>query len=236
MKKKLSKKFLSSIAASMMVFGAAPKSNAQTLKYSVSYRNSSRNNNNNDIDAKSLLVAGVGLTAIATIIIAGVVISGKAYEEKMQKRQDKINTSSPYIKNLAQNLKTILNDDLFDSLIKCGGNVELRIWQNKVLNYDLSVNDLEKIINELYIHWLNCYSYISLRADAEVRVLRNKHWQLVEKKRHEENMRLLEERNRIEREKLKNMGNNLNYGVNRNISYEQNISYNYNFSSNYQNY
>ena len=238
MSKKLSKKFLSSIAASMMVFGASPKSSAQTVKYSASYRNS----NSSDIGAKSLVVAGVGLTAVASIVIAGMVISIKAYEKKMQERQDKINTSSPYIKNLAQNLKKILNDDLFDSLLQCRGDVELKIWQNnKILNYDLGANDLEKIINKLYNHWFSCYNYNSFYADAEVRALRNKHRQLVEEKRYEEHMRLLKERNRIEeehnrieKEKLKNMGNNLNYGVNQNISYKQNISHNYNFSGSYE--
>ena len=112
MNKKLSKKFLSSIAASMLVFGAVPKNKSRA----------------------SVVLVGVGVIVAAGLVFLvgkALIEASKEYAKEMKKRQESIDSSDVYIKKLAQNLKEIVYDDeLFATLVKCKNEKNLRDWQN----------------------------------------------------------------------------------------------------------
>ena len=203
MGKKLFKKLLSGTAASMMMFGAAPKSNTKAVRHSSSVGISIETKN----DVVATCVAGVALAAVA--VGAGVVchLQNKAWKEEVNRREGLISSANVYIKDLASSLKEVIprsNGDLFNSLVNCRNYVDLRNWQNQVYNCNnLNSSTLDKIINCLYNHWLNYIEkdnyyagYAAHYADVEIWKLRDKYNRLVEKERWDEHMKL-------EKEKLK---------------------------------
>ena len=166
MVKKLFKKLLSGTAASMMMFGAAPKSNTKAVRHSSSVGISIETKN----DVVATCVAGVALAAVA--VGAGVVchLQNKAWKEEVNRREGLISSANVYIKDLASSLKEVIprsNSNLFNSLVNCQNYVDLRNWQTKVCNCSsLSSSTLDKIINCLYDHWrtnlekIGYYDYI----------------------------------------------------------------------------
>ena len=203
MGKKLFKKLLSGAAVSMMIFGAAPKSNTKAVRHSSSVDISIKTKE----DLAAACVAGVALAAVA--VGAGVVchLQNKAWKEELNRRENLASTANSYIKNLASSLKEIIprsNSSLFNRLVSCQNYVDLRNWQNQVYNCNnLNSSTLDKIINCLYNHWLNYIEkdnyyagYAAHYADMEVWKLRDKYNRLVEKERWDEHMKL-------EKEKLK---------------------------------
>jgi hypothetical protein len=203
MGKKLFKKLLSGTAASMMMFGAAPKSNTKAVRHSSSVGISIETKN----DVVATCVAGVALAAVA--VGAGVVchLQNKAWKEEVNRREGLISSANVYIKDLASSLKEVIprsNGDLFNSLVNCRNYVDLRNWQNQVYNCNnLNSSTLDKIINCLYDHWrtnlekIGYYSNDAAHyADVEIWKLRDKYNRLVEKERWDEHMKL-------EKEKLK---------------------------------
>lgn len=211
MGKKLFKKLLSGTAASMMMFGAAPKSNTKAVRHSSSVGISIETKN----DVVATCVAGVALAAVA--VGAGVVchLQNKAWKEEVNRREGLISSANGYIKKLASDLKEIIprsNSDLFSNIVNCQNYQDLRNWQIKVCNCSsLNSSTLDKIINCLHGHWYNdllghnySSNYAKYYADLEVQGLRNKYNRLVEKERWDEHMKLEKEKLNIERKKIEN--------------------------------
>ena len=203
MKKGLFKRFVSSFAAVTLAFSSAPNNNARAsgVLFGVG------------------VGLGLGLIFIIWRVGKWIIEANEEYEEKMKKRQDLIDKSSSYIKKLAQDLKKIIDDDeLFGMLVKCDNGQNLRNWQNMVLDINLNMNDLNKIIINLRNHWRDYYVRLShdcndcsieKQVKAEVQALCDKYDRLAAKKVYEEQMlmekrkiEILEEKNRIEKEKL----------------------------------
>ena len=205
------KKFLSGAAASMMMFGAAPKSNTKAVRHSSSVGISIKTK-------EDLAAACVGVVSVAAIVIGvGVAchLESKAWKEELNKRGSLILSANGYIKKLASDLKEIIprsNSDLFSNIVNCQNYQDLRNWQIKVCNCSsLSSSTLDKIINCLYNHWLNYIEkdnyyagYAAHYADVEIWKLRDKYNRLVEKERWDEQMKLEKEKLNIERKKIEN--------------------------------
>lgn len=211
MVKKLFKKLLSGTAASMMMFGAAPKSNTKAMRHSSSVGISIETKN----DVVAACVAGVALAAVA--VGAGVVchLQNKAWKEEVNRREGLISSANVYIKDLASSLKEVIprsNGDLFNSLVNCRNYVDLRNWQNQVYNCNnLNSSTLDKIINCLYDHWrtdLEKYydsNYAASCADVEVWQLREKYNRLVDEERWKEHVNLEKEKLNVKRREIENI-------------------------------
>ena len=136
------KKFLSSVTASMMIFGATPKSRTKAIS--------------NDAIAIGLTVGFVALTA--TAIGAAAYFEHKAWQEEMKEREYLINNeANEYIASLARNLKTVIPrnySNLFRNLVKCQNRDMLLEWQGNIASSSLGLGSLRKIKDCLYSHWL----------------------------------------------------------------------------------
>ena len=205
------KKILSGAAASMMMFGAAPKSNTKAVRHSSSVGISIEAKN----DVVATCIAGVALTGLAIGVGVAFHLENKAWKEELSRREGLISNAHNYISNLAISLKEIIprsNSDLFSSLVNCQNYVDLRNWQTRVYNCnDLSSITLDKIINCLHNHWrtdLEHHGYYvndaAHYADIEVWQLRDKYERLVDEERWKEHMTLEKEKLDIEKSKIKN--------------------------------
>ena len=219
MGKKLFKKLLSGAAASMMMFGAAPKSNTKAMRHSSSSSVDISVKTKNDVVATC--VAGVVLAALAVGVGVAYYFENKAWKKELNERENSISGASGYIKNLASSLKEIIprsNSRLFSSLVNCRNYVDLRNWQNQVYNCNnLNSSTLDKIINCLYSHWrtdLEKYydsNYAAYCADVEVWQLRDKYNRLVNEERWKEHMKLEKEKLNVQIEEIKSMPQLKNY-------------------------
>ena len=190
MSKKLQKlkKFLSGAAASMMIFGATPKSNTKAL-------------NKDKSEIATTCFVGTGLVALAVSVGIAYNFEKIAWKKELNKRDDLISKTNDYIKNLAHNLKEVIprhNSNLFENLVKCENCTNLRNWQVQVYNCDdLSAEALSKIINCLHTHWRTYFVNFGTAAnsaDNEVNLLRDKCNRLVSEKRWKEYMKLEKEK------------------------------------------
>lgn len=208
------KKILSGAAASMMMFGAAPKSNTKAMRHSSSSSVDISVKTKNDVVATC--VAGVALTGLAIGVGVAFHLENKAWKEELSRREGLISNAHNYISNLAISLKEIIprsNSDLFSSLVNCQNYVDLRNWQTRVYNCnDLSSITLDKIINCLHNHWrtdLEHHGYYvndaAHYADMEVGQLRNKYNRLVNDERWKEHMKLEKEKLDVQRRKIESI-------------------------------
>ena len=188
MGKKLFKKLLSGAAVSMMIFGAAPKSDTKAMRHSSSVDISIKTKE----DLAAACVAGVVIAAVAVGMGVACHFENKAWKEELNRRENLASTANSYIKNLASSLKEIIprsNSSLFNDLVDCRNYINLRSWQTEVYNCNnLSSSTLDKIIRCLHDHWRTdleqhgyCFSYAAYCADVEVWQLREKYNRLVGK-------------------------------------------------------
>lgn len=207
-------------------FGARPKSNVQAMKLTT------KNNIKNTIIDVAFPTAIIG--SLATAIALPVYFSSKSERERRQReeeekkkilesRGDAIKKSNGYIKNLAAWLEKIIplsNQGLFNSLIECKENNQLRDWQYEVVretsNGNLNSKTLEKIIDELCCHWSKVYekeksdrNWISNKINGELKELhkkfdikRQEEFFQVQENHLKEVRKIKNERLKIERERL----------------------------------
>lgn len=226
MGKKLFKKLLSGAAASMMMFGAAPKSNTKAMRHSSSSSVDISVKTKNDVVATC--VAGVVLAALAVGVGVAYYFENKAWKKELNERENSISGASGYIKNLASSLKEIIprsNSKLFNSLVSCQNYQELQNWKYEVCDCDnLSSSTLGEIIKHLRRHWrtdLKQHSYhpnyAAYCADMEVWPLREKYNRLVDEERWKDQMEFEKKRLDIERKKFENYPSNTGAKVGNNI-------------------
>lgn len=228
------KKFLSSIAASMMIFGAVPKRNAKAVS-----------------DDAIAIGATIGIFALTgTAIAVAAYFENKAWNEEIRERERLINyEADEYIVSLARNLKTAIprsHSYLFNKLVKCRNRDMLLEWQGKVASSSLRLGSLRKIKDCLYNHWL-AYETNPKNAKINIYVLEERCKEIVKEEKFERQMQI--ERAKIEAKKNQskiinqnntnitntNINNN-NTNINNN-NYSKNYNHNYNYSySNNSNY
>lgn len=237
------KKFLSSIAASMVIFGAVPKKSTKAVS--------------SDAIAIGTTIGIFALTGTAIAVAA--YFENKAWNEEMRERDRLINyEANEYIVSLARNLKTAIprsHSNLFSKLVKCQNRDMLLEWQGKVASSSLKLGSLRKIKDCLYNHWL-AYETNPKNAKINIYVLEERCKEIVEEEQFERQMRMEEKKIEAKKNQSKiinqnntnitntninnnntNVNNNnynKNYNHNYNYSYSNNNS-NYNYNSNYNN-
>lgn len=259
-KKSRSKKVISGIVASMMLFGACPKETFNNKVCAMEDR---------DRDYKpDGVTVGIALGVLVVVgIVAGIItyFENKAWKEELKDRDRLLVTANDYIRSLATSLKTIIprsNSKLFRLLLQCTNNEQLLVWQGMIPS-SMGVSNLRKVRNCLYSHWT---VWDPGRASSHVDMLNRICDELVSDERFDKGVELEKEKidakrnqkkivNQVNNTLIDNSINNVNntsydyssnhstsyntnnnYNTNYNTDYNYNTNYNSNYNSSYSNY
>ena len=245
-----SRKFLSGVMVSMMIFSTCPKETFDNKVYAMEESNS---------DSKKEWIA---FGIVAGIVAIGGIISGifayfenKAWEKEVSRRKELALKANDYIRALATNLIEVIprgNSDLFDLLVKCKNTWDLLYWQGIILNI-LGIKDLRKVRNCLYSHW---HVWDPVHAEKYISPLKEVCDELVSDERFDKSVEIEEKRIEAKKNQQKiinqvnnthidnsktNINNNTfdysnNYSTSYNTSNQYDTNYNTNYNTNYDYY
>ena len=246
-----SRKFLSGIMVSMMIFSTCPKEATFNNKvYAMEESNGD--------SKKEWITFGI----VAGIIAIGGIISGiiayfenKAWEKEVNRRKDLVLKANDYIRALATNLIKVIprgNSDLFDSLVECKNRDDLLSWQGTIPS-SMGLKNLRKVKDCLYSHWL---TWESMNAYANVYMLEKMCEDLAKDERFEKSIEIEEKKIEAKKNQRKivnqvnnthidnsktNINNNTfdysnNYSTSYNTSNQYDTNYNTNYNTNYDYY
>ena len=238
-----SRKFLSGVMVSMMIFSTCPKETFNNKVYAMEESNSDSN--------KKWAAVGIAAGILAIIGIVGGIIAyfeNKAWKKELAARELLIEGTNYYIKDLAKNLKTVIprkNSDLFRSLVKCQNRYDLLSWQGTIPS-SMGLKNLRKVKDCLYSHWL---TWESMNAYANVYMLEKMCEDLAKDERFEKSIEIEEKKIEAEKNQQKiinqvnnthidnsktNINNNtFDYSNNYNTSYNTSNQYDTNYNTSY---
>jgi len=183
-----SRKFLSGVMVSMMIFNTCPKETFNNKVYAMEESNSD--------SKKEWAAIGIAAGILAVIGIVGGIIAyfeNKAWKKELAARELLIEGTNYYIKDLAKNLKTLIprkNSDLFRSLVKCQNRYDLLSWQGTIPS-SIGIRNLEQIKSCLYSHWIICEP---ANLYANLHMLDEMYANLLDDKKFQENIRIEEKK------------------------------------------
>ena len=230
-----SRKFLSGVMVSMMIFSTCPKETFNNKVYAMEKSNSD--------SKKEWAAIGIAAGILAIVGIVGGIIAyfeNKAWKNELAARELLIEKTNYYIKDLAKNLKTVIprkNSDLFRSLVKCKNRYDLLNWQGTIPS-SMGLKNLRKVKDCLYSHWL---TWEPTNAYTNIYMLEKMCEDLVNDERFEKSIEIKEKKieaeknqqkiiNQVNNTHIDNSKTNIN---NNNFDYSSNYSTSYNTSNQY---